>query len=598
MKKLLSKWLCLTSLLLGFVSCKNETASVTGIYFTNVPKGRLVLAEGEDYRINYEVEPQSLKKTASLTWTTSNPDVATVRRGIVYAQYEGEAVITATCDQASASVKVLVEAVEVTNFNLPSSVAAFINTPVQVELSNLEPENASLSGITWKIGDPSVANYSISSGKLYVTGLRAGSTTLTGTCKNCTRQCKVVIDEYVPVTSIAVTPQSGEISVGEKTTLSVSVLPNNASMKEVEWSISPAELATFDKSTLTLTAGEKTGTVVITAQAKNENIKGTASVTIVPAKAQTLRLQCPAGVTPYGHMSPGGKIGGYPATMTLQPKVTPEAANPTIKWKSLDPTRATVDQNGVVTAVGHGTVLIEADADGIKAYAMLRCFKEGASKWQACMNENGGAPLTSISYPGTMFFYVYDPAAYYKNTEGGESFDSNFYLYEDTEYKPVSCSLPDGFAPSITMGNPTHGFAYYPTKFASGNISINMGVGDVFKLYVSSTIQTVSLVTPLDEKLLFTVSNGATYTLNRSSLEYATIYDIKANCTNHYANYISSLWWTVYTCSPNNIYDTSTRRIRLGPNTPTGTYIIALQPDGVWYSAMSGNIFTFNLKVQ
>lgn len=597
MKKVVSQLLWTLVLLLGVVSCKNETASVTGIYFTNVPKGRLVLAEGEDYRINYEVEPQSLKKTASLTWNTSNSEVATVRRGIIYAQYEGEAVITATCDQATASVKVLVEAIEVTNFNLPTSVSAFINTPVQVELSNLEPENASLSGITWKIGDPSVANCSISSGKLYVTGLRAGSTTLTGTSKNCTRECKVVINEYIPVTSIAVTPQNSEISIGEKTTVSLSVLPSTASMKEVEWSISPAELATFDKSTLTLTAGEKTGTVVITAKAKNENIKASASVIIVPAKAKSLSLSCPPGRT-YGHMSPGGKVAGYPATMQLKATVTPATATPTIKWKSYDTSRATVDQNGVVTAIGHGTVMIEAEADGIKAVIGIRSFKEGSSKWQACMNENGGAPLASISYPGTMCFYVYDPAAYYKNTEGGESFDSKFYLYDDTEYKPVSCSLPDGFAPSITMGNPTHGFAYYPTKFASGNISINMGVGDVFKLYVSSTIQTVSLVIPLEEKLLFTVSNGATHTLNRSSLEYSTIYDIKANCTNQYANYISSLWWTVYTCSPNNIYDTSTRRIRLGPNTPTGTYTIALQPEGVWYSAMSGNIFTFNIKVQ
>ena len=54
-------------------------------------------------------------------------------------------------------------------------------------------------------------------------------------------------------------------------------------------------------------------------------------------------------------------------TMALQATMTPEDATNSISWESSDPTVASTDQNGIVTALTEGTAIITASAEGFES---------------------------------------------------------------------------------------------------------------------------------------------------------------------------------------------------------------------------------------
>ena len=185
---------------LGLLSCNKEETQVQSIVFTNITSNKLTLTEGDDFRVKYIVEPYHLQETAVLEWTTSKKTVASVRNGKITAEHPGKAQITATCGSASAVINVEVVTLDVTSFKIPSSISGYVGAPVKVDVTNIQPEEASLSNIEWKIVDESIATCEVDGDNLYVTGVKQGSTKLVGNGLDITRECTVTIKEYIPVT--------------------------------------------------------------------------------------------------------------------------------------------------------------------------------------------------------------------------------------------------------------------------------------------------------------------------------------------------------------------------------------------------------------
>ncbi len=87
------------------------------------------------------------------------------------------------------------------------------------------------------------------------------------------------------VSSISVTASCNEIRVGEKATLTATVLPGNAAKKTVTWSSSDTNVATVDATTGEVTA-VSAGTATITATATDvSGVTGTCVVTVKEAHA-------------------------------------------------------------------------------------------------------------------------------------------------------------------------------------------------------------------------------------------------------------------------------------------------------------------------
>ncbi|MDD4154384.1 MAG: endonuclease [Bacilli bacterium] len=98
----------------------------------------------------------------------------------------------------------------------------------------------------------------------------------------------------VTPTSISIEPSSLNLSVGQETSLSLSLIPLNAS-QSVTWSSSNSSVASVTNGTVTANSA---GTATITATSTlNFNIKGTATITVTNQQVKTLTSISLSGVT-------------------------------------------------------------------------------------------------------------------------------------------------------------------------------------------------------------------------------------------------------------------------------------------------------------
>lgn len=172
----------------------------------------------------------------------------------------------------------------------------------------------------------------------------------------------------VPVTGVALNKTTTSIAVGATETLTAAVAPDNATNKNVTWSTSDATIATVANGVITgvaagnatITATTEDGsqtatcTVTVTAAGSGENVPVTA-VTITQGSTYTLVTNPIEG-------------GTYKSEVTLTATVTPDdATNSTVTWSVEDGKTDVVtleEATGKVTAVGAGTAVITATADG------------------------------------------------------------------------------------------------------------------------------------------------------------------------------------------------------------------------------------------
>lgn len=571
---------------------KEESNVVQSIRFTNVENGKLTMLTGESFRVKYTVEPAALQETAVLEWASSKESVATVKNGRISANEEGKATITATCGNATATISVEVESVDVTDFKLPSSVSGYVGAPIKVEVTGIEPEGGSVASITWSIADESIATCHVDGGDLYVTGVKQGTTKLIGEGLDVKRECSVTVKEYIPVQSIKVTLGNTSVSAATSTTVSLSILPTNASIKDVTWTVSPSSYAEFDESAMKITAGENPGTVTITATAVNDNVSGSAELTITPPAIKSIDVKVPAQF-PYDYICPDGSVTGYPKTVQLTAEITPSiAANGRkVTWKSFDTSRATVDENGLVTAKGHGAVMIQAECDGFKDDYIVVSWKKSEVQWMAYKSGSDPEPLTSIEKPSSWGFYIYDPAHFYEDDKGKTRIATSTVYRTESGWYDIAYNVPQGLYVNDAEYMGIAILDYTPTSEVAGTITADMGIGPKFSINVVHKVQSITARTS-GGKELFTVAKGGTHTISRSSLpSTSTVYDIYHNTYSSYSPQTSALG-AYYTCSNSSLI--SGGNLKLSSSTPKGTYTFNVS----WPGKLNLGPVSFTLVIQ
>ena len=571
---------------------KEESNVVQSIRFTNIENGKLTMLAGESFRVKYTVEPAALQETAVLEWTSSKESVATVKNARISANEEGKATITATCGNATATIAVEVESVDVTGFKLPSSAFAYVGASVKIDVTDIEPEGGSVADITWSMADESVATCHVDGGDLYVTGVKQGTTKLIGEGLDVKRECSVTVKEYVPVQSISVTLGKSSIGATSSTSVSLSVLPSNASVKDVRWTVSPSSYAEFDESSMTITAGTNPGTVTITATAVNDNVSGSAELTITPPAIAGIKVKGPAAF-PYDYICPDGSVTGYPKTVQLTAEITPSiAANGRkVTWTSFDTSRATVDENGLVTAKGHGAVMIQAECDGFKDDYIVVSWKKSEVQWMAYNSGSDPEPLTSIEKPSSWGFYIYDPAHFYVDNKGKTRIATSTVYRTESGWYNIAYNVPQGIYVNDAEYMGIAILDYTPTSEVTGTITADMGIGPKFSINVVHKVQSITARTS-GGKELFTVAKGGTYTISRSSLpSTSTVYDIYHNTYSSYSPQTSASGG-YYTCSNSSLI--SGGNLKLSSSTPKGTYTFNVS----WPGKLNLGPVSFTLVIQ
>ena len=231
-----------------------KTIAVTGI---SMSEDCLFLTKGQSYTLKATVVPDNATNK-TVQWTTSDASVATVdQNGTVNAISSGDATITASAGDKSATCAVSV-IIPVTSITLNKTSLTLEKGSYEVLTATVSPQDATNKEVKWTSSDASVA--SVDNG--VVTAHKAGDATITASVADFSATCKVSV--IVPVTSITLSSLELTMKVGETALLEATILPEDATDKTLVWDSSDTNIATVDGGRITAVGF---GTVFISAQA-------------------------------------------------------------------------------------------------------------------------------------------------------------------------------------------------------------------------------------------------------------------------------------------------------------------------------------------
>ena len=337
-------------------SGKKATCSVTvkqPVTSLTLNKTALTLNNGKTATLTATVGPSNANNK-TVKWTTSNSAVATVSStGVVKGLKRGTATITATAADGSgkkAACKVTVTKL-VTSLTLNKTVLPLQPKKTEKLTATVSPSDADNKTVKWTTSNSAVATVN-SNGKVTAKGKGTAiikATAADGSGKNAA--CTVtVVTPKKSVSSVTLNKRSLTMQVGKTQTLSVTVKPTNADIRNVIWTSSNTKVATVDSHGKV--RGIKKGTVTITATAADGSGKNAAcKVTVVKKIVTGVTIKCKANTV---------KV---KKTLTLTATVQPTNADiKDVTWKSSNTKVATVDSNGKVCGIKKGTVTITATA--------------------------------------------------------------------------------------------------------------------------------------------------------------------------------------------------------------------------------------------
>ena len=224
-----------------------------------------------------------------------------------------------------------------------------------------------------------------------VTGVAAGTAHITAKAHNNPSTiydvCTVTVTAAVPVTGVSM-KSSTTLLLGGTETLVPTILPTNATNKNVTWSSADDTKVSVDENglitALALTNGNPVG---ITATTDDGDFTATCEVTVNPVPVSGVTLKVTEGTLRINK------------TIQLEATVAPDnATDKTVIWESDDTDKATVSNTGLVTAkaVGTATITAKSNADNTKTATFALTIVDGAIS----LNPGGSIEFSDFSGAG------------------------------------------------------------------------------------------------------------------------------------------------------------------------------------------------------
>lgn len=301
----------------------------------------------------------------AVTWTSSNPAVATIAGGAVTPKALGSTTITVTsaADGKSGTATLFVTApVPVDTVRVePVSLRLVRGTSAVLAASPFDAAGAALQGrpLTWTTSSAQVATVGLAG---EVKAVAPGSATITVSTGGKSTRVPVTVVLPAPVARVVVVPDSGTVELGRTVQLQATPLDSAGTPlqgRQVAWTSSDATRATV--SVTGLVTARALGAVTLTAT--SEGKAGTSAITVVAARVASISIApTPASVAVQDSLL---------LTATLKDGAGTTLTGRTVTWSVDSPTIAMLLRPGVVRGVALGTTTVTATSEGISATVQL-----------------------------------------------------------------------------------------------------------------------------------------------------------------------------------------------------------------------------------
>lgn len=346
---------------------------------------------GEKFKLNYSIEPENATNK-SVTYYSSNENVVIIEDENVVGVGAGEAVVSVvTADGNIAFCSVVVkkgagesaEKEEISKIEVES--IAFDKKEITVNLNDtyqlkyvINPTNAE-TNVIWNSSDKKIVSIS---GDGMIIARKVGTAIITiNTLNGKSDSIKInVVKPIIDVSSVSFGKDNLNVIVGDRFELVANVNPSNATNKSLSYTSSDNTIVSVDKNGVI--KAQKVGTAIVSVISNNDK-KDTITIKVLDKKIDVTGIE----------------IDKKEATLDVGEKlqlnelyIPSNATRANVEWSSSDEKIAVVNENGLVTAKGKGTVKIVAKVGSKTASSTINVIKlvTGISLSKSVVNLNVG----------------------------------------------------------------------------------------------------------------------------------------------------------------------------------------------------------------
>ncbi len=266
-------------------SAQMEVVSFVPVESVELDRTSATMDVGDVLTLKATVAPADATEN-EVTWSTSDPSVATVDGGKVTAVSKGTATITASCGGFTAECTVTVKEVEhiipVTGITLDRTNAQMNVGDILTLKATVAPADATYPNVTWSTSDSSVAT--VNGGE--VTAISGGTATITASCGGFSARCTVTVASDTEVKSVTIDSTRLSLDVGAESTVRATVSPDVPGVEYV-WSVGDGtgsvSLKDNGDGSATVKA-EAAGTVTLTVTVKGTSVSASCEIVISSEK--------------------------------------------------------------------------------------------------------------------------------------------------------------------------------------------------------------------------------------------------------------------------------------------------------------------------
>ena len=342
-KLILCMLIALGAIMATSCSSDQESTEINEITNLRLSHTTLNLYLGDSKQLTVTPTPSNAS-IQNLVWTTSDDIVSVSNNGTVTGLKLGTANVTVSTKDKKVSQTAVVRvlcpvAFESENYSLNSGETLKLGL---VFLS----DSFQKTQLKWESSDPSVATVT-NDGTL--TAIKAGRSVITAKDPEGRFSVSCNVSVNVPVEGISLDRSNVTLKLGESLQLSATITPDDAANKKLSWSSSDPSVVFVDGQGNI--RGLKGGNALITVITEDGNYSASCEVTvIVPAKSISLN-------------SMSLTINKGETSQLIATFVPDNASNKNVSWSSNDPSVASVDENGLVTGLKAGKVVITATTE-------------------------------------------------------------------------------------------------------------------------------------------------------------------------------------------------------------------------------------------